>query len=302
VLGLPLAIVLSGGYYLRVIRNHLYAARFWMHNVRYTRAHQVQDSPLFTTPSGGGNAARGLYGSWLPLVTRVLGENPFILAMLVTPVPENVWAAHMYWWAVAILVWSLLTTFGGPLRILGPGFHYMKMSVFPSAYVLAVTVNIQEGAISAVGLALVISIIASFAALAYFYRMMARRETEHTAQTPPDLAEAAAYLRRLPGKRVLVLPTMYADFVSYSAQKAVVWGGHSGNLSKFEEFFPVLRKPLNYFVEQYSVDYLVLDQAYVRPEELGVESAVTALDRFGPIHVYEFVRRPAVLESDLATH
>src|SRR5437762_4165127 len=121
--------------------------------------------------------------------------------MLLTPIPQNVWAAHMYWWAVAILGWSLLTTFVGPLRILGPGFHYMKTSIFPTAYVLSVVVNIQEGAVSAVGLALVISVIASFAALAYFYRVMTGRETEHTAQTPPDLAEAAAYLRGLPGDR-----------------------------------------------------------------------------------------------------
>src|SRR6202022_2318870 len=35
---LPVAVLISGGYYLRVIRNHLYAARFWMRNVQYTRA------------------------------------------------------------------------------------------------------------------------------------------------------------------------------------------------------------------------------------------------------------------------
>src|SRR5947209_6999169 len=46
--GLPLAVLMSGGYYVRVIRNHLYAAPFWIHNLRYTRAHQVNDSPLFT--------------------------------------------------------------------------------------------------------------------------------------------------------------------------------------------------------------------------------------------------------------
>src|SRR5438105_15843631 len=114
---------------------------------------------------------------------------------------------------------------------------------------------------------------------------MARRETEHTAQTPPDLAQAAAYLRGLPGDRVLVLPTMYADFVAYAARKAVVWGGHSGDLHKFEEFFPVLRKPLHYFLERYSVDYLVLDQAYVRPERLGVESAIARLNSFGAIAI-----------------
>jgi hypothetical protein len=301
VAGFPLAILISGGYYLRVIRNHLFAAQFWMRNVRFTRAHQVEDSPLFRVSNGRAGPLHGLYVSRRILGLRVLGENPFILAMLVTPIPDNVWAVHMYWWAVAILVWSLLTTFGGPLRILGPGFHYMKNSVFPTAYALSVTVNIQEGAISAVGLALVISLIASFAALAYFYRLMATRETEHTAQTPPDLADAATFLRTLPGDHALVLPTMYADFVAYGADKAVVWGGHSGDLRKFEEFFPVLRRPIDYFVRQYAVDYVVLDETYVLPERLGIESSVAALKRFGSIVVYEFVRPPAVLLSDLAT-
>jgi hypothetical protein len=298
--GFPVAILISGGYYLRVIRNHLHAARFWMRNVRYTRAHQVEDSPLFAPTNGRGGPVHGLYRSWSLLGLRVLGENPFILAMLVTPIPDNVWGVHMYWWAVAILGWSLLTTFGGPLRILGPGFHYMKTSVFPTAYALSVTVNIQEGAISPVGLALLISVIASFAALAYFYRLMAQRETEHTAQTPPDLAEAATFLRTLPGERVLVLPNMYADFVAYGADKAVVWGGHSGDLRRFEEFFPVIRRPIDYFVERYAVDYVVLDEAYVLPQRLGIESSIAPLGRFGTIAVYEFVRRPAVLQPDLA--
>jgi hypothetical protein len=252
---------------------------------------------------GGRFASRprsGLYQSPLALGLRVLGENPFILAMLVTPIPNNIWTIHMYWWAVAILVWAVLTTFGGPLRILGPGFHYMKTSVFPTAYTLAVAVNVQEGAVSLVGLTLLLSIIASFAALAYFYRVMARRQTEHTAQTPPDLAEAAAHLRTLPGQRVLVLPTMYADFVTYNAHKAVVWGGHSGDLRKFEEFFPVLRKPLPYFVERYDVDYLILDHAYVTPERLGILGEITVLEQHGTIVLYEFVRRTAAPEPDLA--
>lgn len=295
VLGLPVAIAISRGYYLRVVQNHLYAFRFWLGNVRYTRAHQVQDSPLFGAAAGPRQrqGGAGLYRSTLQLGLRVLGENPFILAMLVTPIPDNIWAKHMYWWAVAILIWSLLTTFGGPLRILGPGFHYMKTSVFPTAYVLSVAVNIQEGTFSVVGLAVLISLIASFAALAYFYRVMARRETEHTAQTPPDLAEAASYLKRLPGERVLVLPSMYADFVAYNAQKSVVWGGHSGNLARFSEFYPVLRKPIDYFIDRYSVDYLVLDHAYVSPDELRLEDSVSMVSTFGPIVLYRCVTQGA---------
>ena len=176
----------------------------------------------------------------------------------------------------------------------------MKTSVFPTAYVLSVTVNIQEGAFSAVGFAFVLALLASFAALAYFYRVMARRQTEHTAQTPPDLAEAAAYLRTLPGPRVLVFPTMYADFVAYAADKAVVWGGHSGNLDRFEEFYPVLRKPLAYFVERYAVDYILIDEGYVQPARLGLETNVNLLSRFGQTVAFECVRPLAMVESGLA--
>jgi hypothetical protein len=169
--------------------------------------------------------------------------------------------------------------------------------VFPTAYSLAVTVNIQEGALSLVGLVLLLSVIASFAALAYFYRMMQRRTTEHTAQTPPDLADAAEYLARLPGKNVLVLPTMYADYVAYAADKAVLWGGHSGDLRKLEEFFPVIRKPLSYFVEQYAIDYVVLDEGYVSAARLGLSDRLRAVQRCGSIAVYSVFDAPGVAES-----
>jgi len=298
VLGLPMAIVLSGGYYLRVIMNHVHAARFWMRNVHLTRAHQIDDSPIYGKRNGSTSASRvrsglpsaGLYRSTvrgrLALVARLLGENPFIVAMLVTPIPEGPWATAMYWWAVAILAWCVLTTFGGPLRILGPGIHYMKASVFPTAYALAVAVNIQEGAVSFVGLAVLISLIASFAALAYFYRYMATRRSEHTASTPPDLAQAAAYLRDLPGTNVLVLPTMYADYVAYASRKAVLWGGHSGDLTQLEEFFPVIRKRLQTFMQQYAIDYIVFDRTYATPERVDVADRLEAIEQFGTIAIY----------------
>ncbi|MBV9598743.1 MAG: hypothetical protein JOZ87_17995 [Chloroflexi bacterium] len=308
-LGLPLAIVISGGYYLRVVNNHIHALRFWMRNVRFTRAHQVHDSPIFGSRAAarGGGLYRSGWRAWAALGARVLGENPFILAMLVTPIPNNIWAFNMYWWAVGILAWSMLTTFGGPLRILGPGFHYMKASVFPTAYTLAVAVNIREGGLQPVDVMLFLSFLGSFAALAYFYRVMDRRQTEQTASTPPDLVEASEYLRQQPGRHVLVLPTMYADFVTYHSGKGVVWGGHSGDLRRLEEFFPVVRKPLSYFFERYAVDYLLLDLAYTTLATLKLESATEPLNQFGSIALYQVrtasgVGAPGQTASALAQH
>jgi hypothetical protein len=296
-LGLPLAIVLSGGYYLRVLNNHLHAAHFWIRNIGYTRAHQVEDSPLLA-PSGQSlenKKPTGLYApTWrsrFRLVVRVLGENPFIIAMLATPIPDNIWAFHMYWWAVAILAWAVLTTFGGPLRIFGPGFHYMKASVFPTAYTLAVTVNIREGGFSAFDAMLLVSFLGCAGALSYFYRVMDARQTELTAQTPPDLARATEYLKSLSQGAVAVLPNMYADFVAYNAGKAVLWGGHSGDLSRLEEFFPVIRRPLRYFFERYHITYVLLDLLYATPKRLQIDVDTELLEQFGSIGVYQ-VRSP----------
>jgi hypothetical protein len=300
------AIVLSGGYYIRVLGNHLHAARFWVRNVHLTRAHQIDDSPVLSQErqerqkrkNGTRSAkkpARGLYRSRLNVLVRLLGENPFIVAMMVTPPPQHIWGLYMYWWALAVLGWAVLTSFGGPLRILGPGYHYMKASVFPSAYALAVIVNVQEGAVSLPGLAVLLSLIASFAALAYFYRVMTTRRTEHTAHTPPDLAEAAAYLAGQPPGNVLVLPTMYADYVTFASGKPVLWGGHSGDLRKFEEFYPVVRRPLRYFFEQYAIEYILLDLQYVTPDRLGLSDAIQSSERFGAMIVGR-VNFPAELE------
>ncbi|MBV9119494.1 MAG: hypothetical protein JOZ39_02210, partial [Chloroflexi bacterium] len=293
VLGFPAAVVLSGGYYLRVLRNHLYGAQFWIRNLGLTRAHQLDDSPVLGTPRER-SSARGMYATTmrarLTLAARLFGENPFILAMILTPPPVTLWGRYMYFWAVAILGWAVLTTFGGPFRILGPGLHYMKLSVFPTAYSIALTVNANERSLSTVGLA--ISVVASFAAIAYFYRYIALRRTEHTATTPPELMQAADYLRTLGGTRVLVFPVMYADYVSYAGRKAVVWGGHSGNLARLHEFFPVLRKPVAYFFDRYAVDYLVLDRQYALPERLQVSGCTSLLAEFGHIGVYGVSRTP----------
>jgi hypothetical protein len=175
----------------------------------------------------------------------------------------------------------------------------MKASVFPSAYTLAVTVNMREGGLTGFDVMLLISLFGSFGALAYFFRVMDRRRTEQTAQTPPDLARATDYVSNLPEGAVLVLPNMYADFVTYNSAKPVVWGGHSGNLSRFEEFFPVLRKPLSYFFERYHVAYVLLDLQYATPERLQIGDATNLLEQFGPIGVYRVHSRASTVEGNL---
>ena len=78
-------------------------------------------------------------------------------------------------------------------------------------------------------------------------RLPASSDAATTAQTPPDLARATEYLREQPEGSVLVLPNMFADFVMYNSGKPVVWGGHSGNLARLEEWASAQRKSVESF-------------------------------------------------------
>ncbi len=137
------------------------------------------------------------------------------------------------------------------------------------------------------GTAVVVAMAASAAAIAFFYWYVRSRLTEHTSAVPPDLAAIVQELAAREDGGVLCLPTMYADFVCYQSGKSILWGGHSGDLTKFEALFPVVRERLERLIGQYGVRYVLLDEAYVRAADLELEPMLRMVARRGQFVLYE---------------
>jgi hypothetical protein len=286
--GFAIAIAVSRGLYLRVLWNHVESARFRRRNSVYLTTHPVEGSPVY----GAGAARSGpIEQGWASRAVRVLGENPFIVPMLITPLPVLAvewWGQRMWWWAVTILVWSLLVTFVRPLHLFGPGYLYMKASVFPTGFSLALAVGSLGGLRSPISGAVLVSALASLAAIAYFYRYIRSRRTEHTATLPPDLREIARRLAASAGDGVLCLPTMYADYVAYATGKRVLWGGHSGDLTRFQAMSPVIQEPLEVLAARYGLRFALFDLAYVTPDRLGLASRLQLIERAGGFALYRW--------------
>lgn len=301
VLGLLTALVASGGFYLRVISNSLHAIRFWRRNVRWRGAHPVLDSPVYGDPRPRRPPTSWQGGDLLRSLVRLLGENPFFVPMVLAATPlltVGWWGQHMYWWAVAVLAWAVCVTLIQPLRVFGPGYLYMKASVFPTGFSLALVLAAPDAWRSLPGIVIVLSFVASAAAIAVLYVYLRTRKSEHTSSTPPDLAAVASSLATMPGDGALVLPTMYADFVAYASGKKVLWGGHSGDLTRFEAIFPVISEPLEGLIQRYGLQYILLDRAYTDLRRLRLDERARLLSQSGSFALYEIVPSGHAVRAD----
>ena len=61
-----------------------------------------------------------------------------------------------------------------------------------------------------------------------------------------------------------------------------MWGTHNYGFRKAEPFFPVLRKPLEFFVSEYKLSHLLVDSNYVSPEVLKLSpvNRIFVADRY----------------------
>lgn len=289
VAGFLAAFVLSRGFYFQVLMNHVHALRFWRRNLRYRDADPLLDSPIYGSAANRSRARPVRWRSLRWQTLRLVGENPFVVPMFLISVPVlelEWWGQRMYWWAIAVVCWAAATTFVRPLRVFGPGYIYLKASIFPTAFSLALAIG-ARGLTSPMGLAVAAAAAMSVVAIAFFYIYVRTRTTERTSSEPPGLAKLTSTLAELESDGVLVLPTMYADYVCYKSGKRTLWGGHSGDLSRFEALSPRIRRPLDHLIAQYDLHYALIDLSYVDPAQIDLDGHLSEIARDGSFALFE---------------
>jgi hypothetical protein len=290
--GLALAVILSGGHMLRVIANYGHAVAYWRRNRRWFGGHPVHDSPLLgMSPSKPAQRPGFLGRTTVEQVVRLVGENPFLLALPLATHGVAPWGPPLYTWAVALATLAVIATVLPPLRAFGPGRSYMKAAIFPTAYTLAVGIGNPAGLARPLGMATLACLIASLAAIAFFLFYVRSRPSEQTASVPAGLAEVARILRDVPDGAVFVLPYMYADYLAYWSQKPVAWGGHCGNLRKLEWIAPLITRHLDVIFAALGVLHVVLDGRYAGPADLGLEGKLRARWTGDGFTLYEYSAR-----------
>jgi hypothetical protein len=286
-----LALVFSRGYYLRILRGHYDIVIFWNKYWYALGSHQVYASPLYqdkqkeTIQKNIPLARLNFWSGMKFLITH----QPFILLVLMViylrrgNFTANDLSLSTIWFIAGVAVF-LLTTYVNKLKLFGEGYKYLKFTAFPGAFLIGTALYRAD---SFAGWALLIIWAAAIAVLMIILTYKYRHgwfERDGSA-LHKDSREMIEYLRSHPElDNILCLPTNICDAIVYHARKHVLWGTHHYMFNeRVQDFFPLLKYPLEFYVNKYKIQYFVINKNYADPKDLGLSSP---LAEFGMWAVY----------------
>lgn len=259
-----LATLLSGGFYLDVLKAHWDITSFWTKEWPLLGADALRESPLYGRkdyrgpvrqyePGLGNFAKRFLslfFGNYAPAAAATL----FLMGWTIAPTPG--WVLLKVWF-VTTLIFAAITVLVPHLRGFGFGNLYLYNAVFPACLLVGLSLSQHRS----IGL--------TFTAAAFGLNVIALiRSFKHVQSTSALLDESLlAEIRRCPPGSWLTFPYHVMDQLAYSAGKPVLWGGHAYGFRKLWNVFPVLRTDLTQLKRDFDLRFLLVSDSYLADVE-----------------------------------
>lgn len=269
------AIIISQGYYLRVLKVHITNIIFWSKNSSNRFAHQVYGH----VPS---NKNPDLIGIIYKLLTKLapvtlLISNAWILSAFLffaTNIPKTVMLEKMAIWAIFFYVLSVLVLMIKFLIPIGEGYRYLEMTQVPTAilssYLFFYYYNSPFRVFAAITLILFLTG-SLLVILVIQYKAIIKDKNRSFTE---DMRDACRFINKLSGTpRIMCLPHQVTTMVAYNSKADILVGIDSRSVQYMGDFYPVLKKPISALAKKYNLDYLFLRESFAKLKDLKIKNA-----------------------------
>lgn len=283
-ISLILAIIISQGFYLRVLRGHIGNLIFWQRNIKYRFAHQIKGNYKEHKTEDFVFKVYNQFLKFPPFVFTI--TNPWTLPVfyiLLFSFPSDILFQQFVWWVVFSYILALLTTWIPKLRFLGEGQRYLELSAFPAVFLsTGVLFKFLGTAISwyVIISYLLISIL-SFITIIVIQRKAIIKDTLRSIT--PQMEEMFTYLNSLKNKpRLFCIPHQITTNIIYHTNCPVLVNADYANIQKISEVYPYIRKPVRVIMKEYNLDMILLNEEYahIGDLKLGKYVIVKRVDNF----------------------
>lgn len=283
--GMAIAIVVSKGYYFRILNGHISNILFWVKNYKYRFSHQVRG---LTLPK-----KKDLVGKIYSAMTvspplALIGTNlwiiiPLFLFMvfkfhLSIEIPLDPYSLRdplmlmVYVWIVFFYIFSIAVLSIKQLTPIGEGQRYMEMSLAPVAIISAIAFFVfLNSPYKNIVIVLYSIILLTNLFLAIFLQIKGIIEDKNRSMTK-DMTDVFKYINKMhPKPRILCIPHQITTMIVYNTKAKVLVEIQAGDLRRVDDVFPVLQKPIQEIAKKYKLNILVIKKDYVKPSELNLD-------------------------------
>lgn len=279
-----LAIVLSRGFYLKVLRGHFGNLKFWKDNIKYRFSHQVRGTYKEHKTE---DFIFRIYNQFLkfpPFVLQI--TNPwiiFVFYILLFKMPGEELLSKMVWWVVVSYILAVSTIWIPKLRFLGEGQRYLELSAFPAAFLSAsLLFKFLDTPYKGLALSFYLLIgILSFITIIVIQRKGIIKDRYRTLT--PQLEEMFMYLRNMKTKpRLLCIPHQITTNTIYHTGCPVFVNADYARINKISEVYPYIKRPIREIMKKYNLNHILLNKDYATITDLKIKSykIVKKIDNF----------------------
>jgi hypothetical protein len=280
------AIALSRGFYLEILRGHVGITRFWqkhykeygsdylgkLYSVRASDATSDRGNKEETTnESRLSHRALWQRTKWANPLYWLLKINPFNPFALI-PIIMLLFVSFQLLWQRMILDWSILTFIFFYLVTYLPFLaqpmsnkQFLDYNAFPTAYLCAMFALESPSSLKLLVISLTVLL-----SLVQNVRAWSRVRLYSRSDDQSILRNTFTYLRSSNKDGVLCLPASHTYAIPYFSGKRVFYTVSARSYEKLASFFPVLTVPLKELVDEYCIDFVLVDTTIVHVNRIDL--------------------------------
>ena len=274
-ISVTIAIIITKGQYLRVLKGHLSNIFFWVQNLDFRFAHQVRGNEKSTHTKDWVAQIYSFLSVFSPVA--LFGLNPWALAgfgalianslelFTLTPIDTIFVAWIIFFYCIAVLVLKIKY-----LMPIGEGQRYMEMATVPAAILSAHLIY----SFSTTSLVLTTFIVACVCVgnLALILAVQIKGVISDTNRSlTPELESAFAFINaqeKIP--RVICVPHQNTTLTIYNTKAQVLVNADNPGLLKLTDVYPVLTKSLSDLAKKHRLTHALIRTNFATLKELGI--------------------------------
>lgn len=280
-LGAILALLITNGYYIRVLKGHLYNIYFWIPNRAYRFVHQVRravDSGekkdfveiVYVVLSKFAPISILAANLWVVVAFVIVSIQFFGPIFLNTKIPDFIqiftnWILFFYFLGIPILMVVYL-------RCIGEGHRYLEMVTLPTS-IVASWLFFQLIYTQYFILAILIYsglFIVGISLIAYSHRKII---LDRNRSITPQMEDAFNFLNsKKIIYRILCIPHQNTTNVLYHTKHKVFVNANNQGLMEVSCVYPVIKWPLTDTIKKYNLNLIFLKESFAKISELKLKN------------------------------